>query len=289
MAAAMKPALEEAIKSVITSKMDRVMDNVLHKDQFSSEKHRESKPLYAALVPDEIFKGSHFERRFVTPFGKIWEELAVVVATDRMGKANREEMVTGFVHQERLTRIQEVLDSLEHRSGSRKSPNFSKELGYIMAGRGELVSVSVNCDVLVHNVRDGSKLAFEIKAPLPNSDQTKVSKEKIMKLNAMDPPQVDRAFFALPYNPYGEKSAYKWSFPMRWFDMHNDECVLIGDELWNLLGGDGTYDAFVEIVRDLGRHYKREIYERYLGMASPPSVDKVQFQSVPSGTDHDND
>jgi hypothetical protein len=35
------------------------------------------KPLYAALVPDEIFKGSDFERRFVTPFGDV---LAIVFA-----------------------------------------------------------------------------------------------------------------------------------------------------------------------------------------------------------------
>lgn len=38
-------------------------------DPFIKEKHHANKPLYAALVPDEIFKGSHFERRFVTPFG----------------------------------------------------------------------------------------------------------------------------------------------------------------------------------------------------------------------------
>lgn len=50
-----------AIKEVVTKMMDRVMDNVLIKDPFIKEKHHSSKPLYAALVPDEIFKGSHFE------------------------------------------------------------------------------------------------------------------------------------------------------------------------------------------------------------------------------------
>jgi Type II restriction endonuclease, TdeIII len=69
-----------AIKEVVTKMMDRVMDNVLTKDPFVKEKHHASKPLYAALVPDEIFKGSHFERRFVTPFGSVWEKLAQVVA-----------------------------------------------------------------------------------------------------------------------------------------------------------------------------------------------------------------
>jgi hypothetical protein len=70
-----------AIKEVVSKMMDRVMENVLMKDPFIKEKHHSSKPLYAALVPDEIFKGSHFERRFVTPFGRVWERLAQVVAS----------------------------------------------------------------------------------------------------------------------------------------------------------------------------------------------------------------
>ncbi len=60
--------------------MDRVLKRVLVEDPFIKELHHSNKPLYAALVPDEIFKGSHFERRFVTPFGSVWEKLAVVAA-----------------------------------------------------------------------------------------------------------------------------------------------------------------------------------------------------------------
>jgi len=62
----------KAIRLVVEEMMDRVMDKVLITDPFIKENHRSSKPLYAALVPDEIFKGSHFERRFVTPFGGVW-------------------------------------------------------------------------------------------------------------------------------------------------------------------------------------------------------------------------
>jgi len=64
-----------AIKNVVSTMMDRVMNNVLVTDPFIKEKHHSAKPLYAALVPDEIFKGSHFERRFVTPFGGVYAPL----------------------------------------------------------------------------------------------------------------------------------------------------------------------------------------------------------------------
>jgi len=72
--------IKKEIKSVIKTLMDRVMEKVLISDPFINEIHHSKKPLYAALVPDEIFKESHFERRFVTPFGSVWEKLAVVVA-----------------------------------------------------------------------------------------------------------------------------------------------------------------------------------------------------------------
>lgn len=77
----MSGTVTKAVLDVIKTAMDRVMDKVLYSDPFVVEKHHASKPLYAALVPDEIFKGSHLERRFVTPFGSVWEKLAVQVAS----------------------------------------------------------------------------------------------------------------------------------------------------------------------------------------------------------------
>jgi len=68
------------VKTLVADLMERVMNRVLIEDPFKVDKHRAAKPLYAALVPDEIFKGSHFERRFVTPFGGVWEKLAYLAA-----------------------------------------------------------------------------------------------------------------------------------------------------------------------------------------------------------------
>ena len=71
-------SLRDGIQGVVNTLMGRVLNKVLYEDPFLSDKFKAEKPLYAALVPDEIFKGSHFERRFVTPFGSAWEKLAIV-------------------------------------------------------------------------------------------------------------------------------------------------------------------------------------------------------------------
>lgn len=268
--------IKVAIQTVIKEMMDRVMNNVLVNDPFIEEDHRAKKPLYAALVPDEIFKGSHFERRFVTPFGNAWEKLAIVAADKGLGFGTKGHTVTGKVNAERLRRIQEVLDRLEHpeKGKDRIRPNWKDELKYILAGKSDRVlPVTVICDVYVEDRANNKKYSFELKAPLPNSDQTKVSKEKILKLYCMEPIQVDGAYYALPYNPYGKKENYSWSFPARWFDMKHDEVVLIGDEFWEKIGGKGTYSAFINAVNEIGPEYKERIYREFLGIEPPDGLE----------------
>ncbi len=144
-----KEAINNGIREVVTELMDRVMDRVLITDPFIKEKHHSSKPLYAALVPDEIFKGSHFERRFVTPFGGVWEKLAYVVSKEYHGHCETGYTVTGEVGTERLRRIQEVLNKLEHKQKgkTKEVPNWDEELSYILKGKGKPVPTSVVCDV----------------------------------------------------------------------------------------------------------------------------------------------
>ena len=267
--------VSDAICKIIADLMDRVMERVLYTDPFIAEQHHANKPLYAALVPDEIFKGAHFERRFVTPFGHVWENMADVVATIHHGNCMRGYTVHGTIGEERLRRIQETLNKLEHpnaSTGKRIQPDFAQELSYILDGGGGLIPCDVTCDVYVENVDTGKKYAFELKGPLPNSDQTKVSKEKILKLLSMSPTMVDGAYYALVYNPYGSRRTdYAWKFPSRWFNMHKDSAVLIGEEFWDMIGGKGTYKSFINEINKLGRGYRDRIYREFLGIEPPTS------------------
>lgn len=263
--------IKTAIQSVIQEMMDRVLNRVLVEDPFIAETHKAKRPLYSALVPDEIFRGAHFERRFVTPFGKVWERLAVVAAGEGIGYGTLGHRITGNIRTGRLRRIQQVLDSLEHpRPGKQRvKPDWNKELKRIMKGGGQLVPTTVVCDIYAEDKGKKKKYAFELKAPLPNSDQTKVSKEKILKLYCMEPRHIDEAYYALPYNPYGERKDYAWSFPGRWFDMRGDTVVLIGEEFWNKIGGLGTYESFIDAINDIAPKYRQRIYKEYLGIEPP--------------------
>ena len=125
----------------------------------------------------------------------------------------------------------------------------------------------------------GKRYAFELKGPLPNSDQTMVSKEKMFKILSMEPVPVDGAYYALPYNPYGSnKRDYKWSFPMRWFNMCDDPCVLIGNDFWDFIGGNGAYAQFVSEVNNLGKEYRDRIYREFLGIEPPDDAEDYMLK-----------
>lgn len=94
----------------------------------------------------------------------------------------------------------------------------------------------------------------------------------------MEPRQVDGAYYALPYNPYGKRENYNWAFPARWFNMKEDEVVLIGDEFWEKIGGIGTYQAFIRAVNEVGKEYKERIYREYLGIVPPEDALKGKLE-----------
>ena len=71
-----------------------------------------------------------------------------------------------------------------------------------------------------------------------------------------------------------KKENYNWSFPNRWFNMKEDKSVLIGEELWDFIGGAGTYQNFIKEINKLGKHYKERIYREFLGIEPPEGFDK---------------
>ena len=258
--------IKNDIRQVVTSIMDVAMDNALANDPFLPLPEN---ALFKALVPNEILKGSHFVRHFVVQFGQVWEKLARIASTPVFDKSLQRHSITGLVPIGRLRRIQEVLNKLERseKCGNKIMPNWDSELKYVLRGRGGLLPTTVVSDIYVE--KGNAKYAFELKAPLPNSDQTKVSKEKLLKLYSMVEKPVSDAFFALPYNPYGKREDYNWDFPARWFNMKADRVVLIGDEFWDIIGGAGTYQLFISEINKLGGEYKERIYREYLGIDNP--------------------
>ena len=64
-----------------------------------------------------------------------------------------------------------------------------------------------------------------------------------------------QAFLAFSYNPFVHREKYKHSFTERIMDMHKE--VSIGEEMWDKLGGEGTYNELLGIIEEARREIKR--------------------------------
>ena len=92
-------------------------------------------------------------------------------------------------------------------------------------------------------------------SPLPNLDITAESKKKILYyLLIMDRKGVAgaQAHLGLTYNPYIRREDYAHSFTKQIMDMERQ--VLMGSELWDMIGGAGTYTELLEIIEDVHAH-----------------------------------
>ena len=175
------------------------------------------------------------------------------MAIEAHGNCSIGHTINGTVGMESLRRIQEVLSKLEHTN----KPNWKTELEYIKKGGGQPIPVSVKCDIFIHSETTNKRYAFEFDKVPSDNFQIKVSKEKMFKLLAMNPPQVDFAFYALPYNT-------SEILLTKWFDIQEDECVLIRDDFWNLIGGEGIYDSIMKEVNLFGEESKKRVFKEYL-------------------------
>lgn len=260
--------MKESTKNKINNEIVRVVDRVIKRrtidEPFDIKGLEEERPFHVALLPEEILKGSKFERSFVTSLGQsLWEEIARIIVEEEWGYCKRNQHIEGELYQTQLRTIQKILNELEHARGGRK-PNWEKELKEVdNTASGDKVKISVVVDL--YGESKSKKLYCELKSSKPNSDQTKVSKEKLLKIHAIKKGEKFEAFFALPDNPYKTKEAYAWPHPKRWFEMAKPP-VVIGKDFWDAIGGVGTYEELIEIFKQAGKITKPKIRKEFLGV-----------------------
>ena len=60
------------------------------------------------------------------------------------------------------------------------------------------------------------------------------------------------AWWGIPYNPYGV-GPYLHAFALPFFDFEHE--VMIGEEFWNFVGGEGAYEELLEVYREVGEEF----------------------------------
>lgn len=270
-------------KVKIEDHLNMVMERILYKrtvqEPFNEEEIKRNNPFGYRLVPLEVWKGSKFERSFVTSLGQgIFEQIAKIIA-----EGTGAEAVNQYTRTVRLNTWQvEYIDSVLEKQRNNKGKNQNTILKSIKEEVEKLrdldtdryQEVNVLADLWIKRV-DGAEEFYSLKTVKPNLDQTEKAKREMLRLMAAEDV---KAFFALPYNPAGEGEIYKniHSIPYKLFDMDNDEFVLLGKAFWNQIGqDDNTYDELLDIFNKVGEVYTEKIRIHYFGIF--PSNDMVDI------------
>lgn len=217
------------------------------------------RPFHSRLISAEAIFWSRFERSFSTSFGQsVIEKISELICVGAGSEATRQR-----ASQVTLTTTQwdEIETIVRHaRSSSSTGPDWDTELAAVVAAGAYGVSDTRRVISDLWWRRDGVEHFMSIKTVKPNLDQTAEAKRDLLKLAAANPDA--RVHFGLYYNPYGESSRdYGFSPPQRLFDFSRPSPVLIGEDYWNLLGGDGTYEHVLEIASEVGERLAPKLRE----------------------------
>lgn len=268
-----KSKVEEHLRGV----MKRIVEKRTIQEPFNEEDIKNKNPFGYRLVPIEVWKGSKFERSFVTSLGQaIFEQIAKIIAEGSGATAENQYVKSIRLNSWQLEKIDNILENQRKQKNNSKSKSkgntkrvktISEELEFLKALETDRYQdVNVLFDLYVKREK-GKEEYYSLKTVKPNLDQTEAAKKDMLRL--MTAEESAEAYFALPYNPAGEDEIYKLAhaIPYKLFDMDYDDNVLIGKKLWNKIGSDdNTYEELLEIFDRVGEEYVVKIRKEYLGI-----------------------
>jgi len=215
-------------------------------DRSSLEEIRKANPFQAAIFSPEAILYAKQERSVVTKMGMtLFPNLAELVAKDHYKDVHKDHDIHVTIDAGCLSRIDAIVNDLRA-PGHTRVPNHKKEMDEIVtAATGKNSKTTVRADLYVGDYPTGP-LFMEIKSPKPNLDICAESKKKFLVFETAKRKEGGRAYFGFAYNPYFTRAAYGHTITKAIMDI--DAEVLMGSEMWDKLGGEGTYQELIAVL-----------------------------------------
>ena len=258
------PELRQRIKVYLS---DKLRTKLARREELRWELTEQDLPFHRALLGfmpraevEKALLESKFVARLATSLGSWYERMAIMIARERYGEADKPK-IRGMISEGTADAIQAIMRDLDN---GKVEPDYELESRRIQeaiahgdASKPRRISITV--DFFIPDA-DGVVFGAELKTPRPNKSVVKAEKRKLLELRALlfqeHPDKQVRTCFAFPYNPYRTREGFEkhWHFGRKYVDFERD--FLVGKEFWDYAGGDGTYEALLEIVREVGESVK---------------------------------
>lgn len=241
---------ESAIIQLLSEKLDSKLK------KYSRE--TTSMPFLVKLMQDQEKVAAYsFIHSLVTTLGmSVYEQISLILVEDRCTECFRSYDIGGNISKPQKSAIDGIMRDL--RNGTRK-PDFNSEVVEVLAADpkdGKYQKEGTKVDFYM--LRDGIENYFEIKTAKPNIDIFTKTKTKLLEWVARRRQPV-KTFLALPYNPY-HPEPYERFANQGFFSPRCD--LLVGNEYWDFLSGENTYEELLEIFDRVGKEYKVRINQK---------------------------
>lgn len=218
-------------------------------------------PFHTALLGKDRLALYQFIHSLNTNFGTtIFEPVAMELAKSNFDFVDRQVNVSCEISEEALREIDKIIDSLII---AKKKPNKPEEIERIKKKlfigekrQVKLTRVDLFCQ------KGNNIYLFDIKTAKPNKGSFLEFKRTLLKWVAavltQNPTVNVYSLIAIPYNPYHPKPYSRWTMAGM-LDLQNE--LLVAEEFWDFLGGDGSYEKLLKTFEEVGIEMRDEIDE----------------------------
>ncbi|MDH5781249.1 MAG: TdeIII family type II restriction endonuclease [Dehalococcoidia bacterium] len=246
----MKPETRRKVKEYIASFVDKQVGNL----PYTVDELKKAYPFHSLFFPDEALKAFKIQRSLVTKMGQtLFPNLAAIIAREAYSDVQVGWRIRAELEVAKVTTINKILDELDDR---KRTPHAIQETQEVFSAKGGAIQqVQITADVYVGDFRPGP-LLLEVKTAQPKKEDCVRSKRRLLIFRAYYANKNPQAYIAFYYNPYIERERYNWWPTLQILDINNE--VLIGQEMWEYLGGPGAYDQILQVVNEVREEGTRQ-------------------------------
>lgn len=217
-------------------------------------------PFHYRLLGKDRMALYSFIQSLNTTFGtSIYEPVVKELARDNFLCVETQAHPYNVIYSDAQVKIQQIINDL---STSIREPNKEQELLEIskVNKSGTLNKVKLTkIDILLQS-KSNELFLIDMKTVKPNIGELKGLKRTMLEWASTEmirnPLSSIHTMIAIPYNPYEPEPYERWTMKGI-FDVPNE--VLIAEELWDFVGGKGTYDELLDCFEIAGIELRPEI------------------------------
>ena len=227
----------------------------------------EAKPFYIRLFGKERLTIYSFLHSVITMLGSsVFEEIGVILLSENSTHVEKGYMLKGELSTDALIAADRIITEL---SRKQRVADISEETKLIRAVAMGAPAREYTMKIDLYFVRDGVENLIEMKTVKPNVRGFEDFKRTMLHWRAVryrSGSENVRTYIALPYNPMAPEPYDIWQL-RGVYDLKNE--LLVEDEFWTMLGGEGTFEGLLSIFERVGDEV-RTLLEEKIGKLNEP-------------------